>query len=180
MVILSFLSNNPQFTQRITEQNWVCHDYNGSIVCRPSKYRYSVFANIVAKNALIPACNHFRKSPPSSLSLRFPSIAKTSEKCFEVYVQSNICQSDVILHEVNLTEKEETVMNLVISLNSVMNCRESRRRLIEMKALYPKVFQNASGIGDIYLTNRIVCLCPAYSLHDFSVPRLEKVCAWTI
>ena len=50
----------------------------------------------------------------------------------------------MIVEEETAYEKEEMVISLVISLNSVVNCRESRRRLIEMKTLYPKVFQSAS------------------------------------
>lgn len=143
-MILSFLASNRSFTQRIADQHWICHQFNGNTVCRPSDFQYSVFANIIAENPLIPVCNHFRKQSPPSLSIRFSNIAKTNENCLETYVRSNICQSDVILHEVNLTEKEEVVMSLIISLNSVVNCRESRRRLIEIKTLYPKVFQSAS------------------------------------
>ena len=141
LVILSFLSGNPSLRRRIAEQRWSCQWYNGSSVCRPETFQQSVFANIRGDNSLIPVCNHFCKQTPVPSGVFYRSIADMDrQRMMERYMQSNICQSDILLDEVALDEEEETVLSLVLSLSSMVNGLVARQRLMEIKSLHPAVF----------------------------------------
>ena len=139
--ILSFLSGNPSLRQRIVDQHWTCQSYSGNALCRPETFQQSVFANIQGDHSLIPVCNHFCRQTQIPAGSFYRSIADMDkQRMMERYMQSNICQSDILLDEVTLDEEEKTVMSLVLSLNSLVNRPVARQRLVELKSLHPTIF----------------------------------------
>lgn len=143
LVILSFLSGNPSLRRRITDQHWTCHCYSGNTLCRPETFQQSVFANIQGDNSLIPVCNHFCRQTQTPAGSFYQNIADMDkQRMMERYMQSNICQSDILLDDVTLDDEEETVMSLILSLNSMVNGPVARQRLVELKSLRPAVFHS--------------------------------------
>lgn len=108
---------------------------------RPETFQQSVFANIQGDHSLIPVCNHFCRQTQIPAGSFYRSIADMDkQRMMERYMQSNICQSDILLDEVTLDEEEKTVMSLVLSLNSLVNRPVARQRLVELKSLHPTIF----------------------------------------
>ena len=141
LVILSFLSGNPSLRQRIVDQHWTCPSYSGNALCRPETIQQSVFANIQGDHSLIPVCNHLCRQTQIPAGSFYRSIADMDkQRMMERYMQSNICQSDILHDEVTLDEEEKTVMSLVLSLNSLVNRPVASQRLVELKSLHPTIF----------------------------------------